>query len=143
MSFLANMAISLAFVISMDKNNYLNYFVYSFYNISMINFVEITEDKRINEFINLANDIWHEYFPFILSENQINYMLNKFQSFDVTKKQLDEGYKYYFVALNEHNIGYFVYKKEVNCLFLSKLYFKKEFTGNERYNLNIKETLTN
>lgn len=38
------------------------------------------ENKDIKELAKLANEIWHEYWPSILSTEQIEYMVEKFQS---------------------------------------------------------------
>ena len=40
--------------------------------------VETTEE--IKALADMAEKIWHEFFPGIISEEQINYMVDKFQS---------------------------------------------------------------
>ena len=42
-------------------------------------FLEVKKDE-IKELAQLAGEIWHEYWPCILTEAQINYMVEKFQS---------------------------------------------------------------
>ena len=42
-------------------------------------FLEVKKDE-IKELAQLAGEIWHEYWPCNLTEAQINYMVEKFQS---------------------------------------------------------------
>lgn len=95
----------------------------------MLEYLKIKNDNDINKFIKLADEIWHEYFPFLLSEEQINYMLEKFQSFNAIKAQQEEGYEYYFMLNEGKIIGYTVFAPKQDYLFLSKLYFLKSFRG--------------
>lgn len=95
----------------------------------MLNYIKIDNNKDINKFVEIANGVWHEYFPFLLSEEQINYMLQKFQSYDAIKQQQKEGYEYYFVHDNDKVVGYMVFAPKEDYLFLSKLYFLKDFRG--------------
>ena len=36
------------------------------------------KNEDIKDLAKLTNEIWHEYWPCILSEKQINYMVEKF-----------------------------------------------------------------
>ncbi len=96
---------------------------------NMLDYVKIVDDNSIEKFITLAENIWHEYFPFLLSNEQINYMLHKFQSFDAIKKQQNEGYEYYFIYNDKELVGYIVFVIKEEHLFLSKLYFLKNQRG--------------
>lgn len=93
---------------------------------------EIESEADIQDIACLANEIWHEYFPFILSEEQINYMVDKFQSYSAMKNQIEqEKYHYYKILLEDRLIGYFAVRedREDNALFLSKLYIHKSYRG--------------
>ena len=53
-------------------------------NKEMFNLVTIREAKGaddIEKIAVLADKIWHEHFPALLSAEQIDYMVDKFQSF--------------------------------------------------------------
>ncbi len=77
---------------------------------------------------NLASEIWHEYWTCILSNEQIDYMVEKFQSEKAIKEQIEnENYTYYFLTLDDKIIGYTGVSDKGEYLFLSKLYIKKEF----------------
>lgn len=77
----------------------------------------------------LASKIWHEYWTEILTESQIEYMLENFQSVNAIEKQIaEERYNYYFISdENNENIGYFGISNKENYMFLSKLYLLKEY----------------
>ena len=75
-----------------------------------------------------ADIVWHEYFKTILSLEQIDYMVEKFQSACAITNQIEEnGYEYYFIKYKEEIAGYTAIKKEEDKLFLSKLYILKEY----------------
>lgn len=44
-------------------------------------------DADIRALAALATEIWHEYFTAIISKEQIDYMVEKFQSYPALKKQ--------------------------------------------------------
>ncbi|MDO5784052.1 MAG: GNAT family N-acetyltransferase [Eubacteriales bacterium] len=87
-------------------------------------------DAQLEALAALADEIWHEFFPSIISEGQINYMLKKFQSAPAMREQIATGgYRYYFVMRGDEAIGYIGIQPEDELLFLSKLYLKKEYRG--------------
>ena len=92
-----------------------------------MNLIEVKE-KNIKTLAKLTDEIWHEYWPCILSEKQINYMVEKFQSENAIINQMkNENYKYYFINYENKNVGYVGISPHSDYLFLSKLYVKKEF----------------
>lgn len=91
----------------------------------------ITKDTEITQLAALADEVWHQHFSTILSSDQIDYMLEKFQSFTAMKDQmLHNGYEYYFITVNEQAVGYTGIKNDNGKLFLSKLYILKRYRGN-------------
>lgn len=91
----------------------------------MIEFVEV---ENIKEFAELASEIWHEYWVYLLSEAQIDYMVEKFQSEKAVYEQIkNENYIYFFIVIDGQKAGYIGLSHKVNYLFLSKLYIKKDF----------------
>lgn len=76
----------------------------------------------------LASEIWHEYWICILSDEQIDYMVDKFQSFEAMQEQLEnENYLYFFLIDDKDILGYCGLSQKEYYLFLSKLYLKKEY----------------
>ena len=94
---------------------------------------EIYENDKagIDKLSQLADDIWREYFPIILSDAQIDYMLDKFQSSRAITEQLKVGYRYFMIYLDGKPQAYFSVqaRPETDVLFLSKLYVRGENRG--------------
>ena len=86
------------------------------------------EENEINELAELASEILHEYWPCILTDEQIDYMVEKFQSKKAIKEQIkNENYTYYFIKVDNEIAGYVGVSDKKDYLFLSKLYIRKEF----------------
>ncbi len=93
-----------------------------------MNYLNIKTEHEIKKLSDLASEIWHDYWPCILSSAQIDYMIAKFQSFNALKEQIqDEKYIYNIIEDNNNSIGYFGVCPKDNYLFLSKLYIKKNY----------------
>jgi len=60
-----------------------------------INIVECKNENDLKEVAILAEKIWHEFFPGIISEAQIDYMVDKFQSFDAMQDQVKHQQYHY------------------------------------------------
>ncbi len=88
-------------------------------------------DEQIKNVSELADLIWHEFFPSVISGGQIDFMIDKFQSVPAITEQIRNlGYNYYIMHKNGGYIGYCAVNPQNNGrLFLSKLYIKKEFRG--------------
>lgn len=84
--------------------------------------------ENIKELAELASKIWHEYWPILLSNKQIDYMVENFQSENAIKNQIaNENYTYYYIIKNNEKAGYFGLSDKEGYLFLSKIYISKEF----------------
>jgi len=92
--------------------------------------LKFTEVKRndINEFAKLTSEIWHEYWTCILSDEQIDYMVDKFQSKNAITEQINnDNYTYFYIMYDNQKAGYIGLSSKRDYLFLSKLYIKKEY----------------
>lgn len=90
--------------------------------------IEVKKVTNIRDLAQLTSEIWHEYWVEILSPEQINYMVEKFQSEEAITKQIaEENYTYFYIEQNNIIAGYIGLSKKEDYLFLSKLYIKKEF----------------
>lgn len=84
--------------------------------------------ENIKELAELASSIWHEYWTEILSPEQIDYMIENFQSEHAIKQQIEnENYSYYYIVVNGIKAGYFGVSDKHDYLFLSKLYISKDY----------------
>ena len=96
-----------------------------------IKLVEVKTEQQIEAAAALADEIWHEWFPSILSAEQIDYMVEKFQSVRAMTEQINNGYTYYILRRGDNRIGYTAIRTDNDGrLFLSKIYIKKEYRGN-------------
>ena len=90
--------------------------------------IEVKKVTNIRDLAQLTSEIWHEYWVEILSPEQINYMVEKFQSEEAITKQIaEENYTYFYIEQDNNIAGYIGLSKKEDYLFLSKLYIKKEF----------------
>ncbi|NNE77755.1 MAG: GNAT family N-acetyltransferase [Pricia sp.] len=92
--------------------------------------IQIAEDRlHFRQISKLANRIWTEHYTPIIGQEQVTYMLDKFQSVDAIKKQIREGSEYYVLSEEGKALGYFCINRKKESLFLSKLYVKKNYRG--------------
>lgn len=83
-----------------------------------IKLVEAKTDDQLKRVAAIADHIWHEYFPCILTEGQIDYMVDKFCSFKAMKENIaGEGYIYYIIKRGADDIGYTAIKPDGDRLF--------------------------
>lgn len=95
-----------------------------------LEFLPVKTEAEVTALAGLAKLIWKEYFVRIITPEQINYMLNKFQSVPALTDQIEnQGYEYYFISRDGVKMGYTGIKAEAGKLFLSKLYILKEYRG--------------
>ena len=100
-------------------------------------------DADIRALAALATEIWHEYFTAIISKEQIDYMVEKFQSYPVLKKAIEEENYTYFLAYEEGAmIGFCGVKPEKDRLFLSKLYLHKKARGKGLSSILLKRAIS-
>lgn len=96
-----------------------------------IEIFNVKNDRELREVAELANEIWHECFVGIISDEQIDYMVEKYQSYHAMKRQIaEQNYRYFAVRDEEEMCGYFAVKPEDDSrFFLSKLYLRKDKRG--------------
>jgi len=93
-----------------------------------IHFAKVKDKGQISRVAQLAKAIWEEYYPAIISQEQIAHMIIAFQSPVAIDSQIMEGMQYYLTVTDGEEIGYLAYTAEQeNTLFLSKIYIKRDF----------------
>ena len=92
---------------------------------------KVSSSTRLKAVAELADEIWHECFVDIITEGQIDYMVEKFQSYAAMTAQVaEQDYSYYAVCEDDELCGYFAVKPENDDrLFLSKLYLRSDKRG--------------
>jgi len=95
----------------------------------MTNFTPITSDQ-FELVYNLSKEIWNDNYREMITQDQIDYMLNMMYNPKQLQKDLDDSYQWELVYYNDKLVGYLAYViKEDNRLFLSKIYLKTEAQG--------------
>lgn len=98
--------------------------------MNTISILPVKTDAEIHDIANLAEEIWHQHFTPIIGEAQVNYMVDKFQSYPAIKSQIEqEGYEYYQILSSHTLAGYIGTHPQEDALFLSKLYIQKDCRG--------------
>ena len=93
---------------------------------------KVLEDDDILIVAKLANTIWNSHYTPIIGQKQVDYMVNKFQSFDAIKSQIKNGYCYYLISNSKNAIGYLCLlpDPDSNKIMISKIYVDKSENGN-------------
>jgi len=88
------------------------------------------ENTEISIVQNLAKEIWNEHYSKILSQAQIDFMLNLFYSEEKIQEELNhENITWNLIYLDEIPVGYISCKIESEEIHLSKIYIKSETRG--------------
>lgn len=97
-----------------------------------ITFSSVNTPKDCCTLAELADCIWHEYWPAIIGEAQTNYMVEQFQSLAAIERDLKENnYEYWLLYENDRIVGYtggYVDEK-TNRFFISKIYLLAKERG--------------
>jgi len=90
---------------------------------------KVTDDSGISRVAGMACGIWRECFSELISHEQIEYMIDRFQSHHAISDQISEGYAYEIIKCGSEDIGFIGYQQKDDRMFLSKLYLKAEYRG--------------
>ena len=73
----------------------------------IVKLVKVETSEHVTRVAELADEIWREYYDGLLSEEQIEYMVDKYQSDNaITKQMVNEGYEYYLINKEGTIIGF-------------------------------------
>ncbi len=92
-------------------------------------FEEVITESQIVVVETLAKEIWTEHYTPIIGKDQVEYMLEKFQSREAIAEQIRSGYQYFIIREDDKSIGYLSIISKVSVLFLSKIYIKSDERG--------------
>jgi diamine N-acetyltransferase len=93
--------------------------------------VRVTDRTDIDSVAHLAHEIWNRHFVPIVGQEQVDYMLAKFQSAQAISEQIINGYQYHIVMDDGQMVGYFAIVPCPNesSAQLSKIYVKHDQRG--------------
>jgi len=92
---------------------------------------KVESAQAIREIASLAHAIWNQHFPSIIGQDQVDYMVEKFQSIPAISQQINEGYQYYQIDHQGQEVGYLALLPDPlnHQLQLSKLYITVPMRG--------------
>ncbi len=85
--------------------------------------------EKIELMSKIATEIVRKHYDPILGKAQNDYMLEKFQSPQAIKDQLEHGYNYYFIVENDRYIGFTAFFPRGDHMYISKLYLYENERG--------------
>ena len=89
---------------------------------------EVITEEQMKEVAILAEEIWHEHYNSIIGNDQVDYMIEKYQSLSAMKDQIHNvGYQYFKLSSMGGDIGYVAIREDTDALFLSKIYIAKKY----------------
>lgn len=91
--------------------------------------VHADDVENIRNLSALAEAIVREHFDPIIGREQNDYMISLFQTPQAITRQLQNGYRYYFVREATENIGFLAFYPKHDVMYLSKFYLRKEERG--------------
>ena len=69
-------------------------------------FKKVDTIEQVEQLATLASSIWKEHYTPIIGEDQVKYMLEKFQSSTAISRQINDKHHYDLVFRNLSPIGY-------------------------------------
>ena len=94
-----------------------------------IRMVSVLSAQQVETLAALASKIWHEHYTPLLGAEQVDYMVEKFQSESAISKQIAEGTAYVLAVDRGEPVGFCAYHPENERMFLSKIYLRKDARG--------------
>ena len=96
--------------------------------------VQAETDSQIKEIAQMAKILWHDTYDSLLPDGQVDYMIEKFQSEEAVKRQIEsENYIYYIVYAQDGTpaayFGIVPDSRKKGEMLLSKIYIMKESRG--------------
>jgi GNAT superfamily N-acetyltransferase len=91
--------------------------------------MRLLERDELNVVKALAYDIWPRVYDYMISQEQISYMLSLMYDLDTLKAQWLEGVKFVLLEVEGIPQGYISFEEKDACIFLHKLYLRPEMQG--------------
>ena len=99
----------------------------------MIEIKKVVTQKQIQDMCKIADIVWKQTYSPLMTDEQLTYMIDKFQSVHAVNNQMESmGYMYFILEYNGENAGFVGISpeyREKGDMFLSKLYILEEFRG--------------
>ena len=92
---------------------------------------KVSEQDDVIAVAKLADEIWRDHFVAIIGIQQVEYMLDRFQSPAAITTQIATGYEYYLLLIDGIQTGYLglLPEPDVGKMMISKIYIRREKRG--------------
>jgi GNAT superfamily N-acetyltransferase len=91
--------------------------------------MRLLERDELSVVKSLAYDIWPRVYDYMISSEQISYMLSLMYNLEKLKQQWDEGVKFVVLEVEGMPQGFLSFEEKDECIFLQKLYLRPEMQG--------------
>lgn len=102
---------------------------------------EIFSEADVRRLAKVAREVWREANVSFCTPEQVEYMIEKFQSFEAISGQLMHGYRYFLIEEGDDILGYFGVQPQGERLFLSKYYILKQNRGRGLFSLGLQRMI--
>jgi GNAT superfamily N-acetyltransferase len=91
--------------------------------------MRLLERDELSVVKSLAYDIWPRVYDYMISSEQISYMLSLMYNLDKLQLQWGEGVKFVVLEVEGMPQGFVSFEEKDECIFLQKLYLRPEMQG--------------
>ena len=91
--------------------------------------MRLLERDELNVVKALAHDIWPRVYDYMISSEQITYMLSMMYDLDQLKQQWLDGVNFVLLEIDKIPQGFVSFEEKEKCIFLHKLYLRPEMQG--------------
>ncbi len=93
--------------------------------------IKVIDQADIKTTAELASKIWNDHYVSIIGQEQVDYMLEKFQSTAAIEEQIKSGYEYFLLRDAGRTLGYLglIPNEPEGKLMISKIYLDKSARG--------------
>lgn len=102
-----------------------------------MNIREVVGQADVRRVVKVAEVVWREANTSFCTIEQVEYMIERFQSYEAIMGQLMQGYRYFVIEKEGEILAYFAVQPQGERLFLSKYYILKENRGRGIFSMGL------
>ena len=91
--------------------------------------LRLLEKEELKVVKALAYVIWPRVYDYMISQEQINYMLLTMYDLDKLEQQWSDGVNFVLLEIDQIPQGFVSFEEKEDCVFLHKLYLRPEMQG--------------
>lgn len=93
-----------------------------------LHFIRVDDNNLIDLTAEMAREIWNEHYRGMINREQLDYVVQEFQSAQAVARQIQEGTEYYLIKKGDDFLGYIALQEDKG-LHISKYYLYKKMRG--------------